>query len=195
MDTQNANMKELQRLYDIDIEQINNIDFEKINKLYEETKGKTRYERKRYILSQMTGLFQDEESAKSYVEINIRRKIKNLIYRRIRMCRKAYLNDMNYLCTFTYDDKLHTEESFEKTLKKCLQNFSVRKGWKYMGVWEISPNERLHFHGLLYIPEDGMVGELKVRKDYSTKQHKMQETTYNTFFEKRFGRNDFREII
>ena len=51
------------------------------------------------------------------------------------------------------DDKLHTEQSFKKKLKIALQNFSSRRGWKYMGVWERAPEtNRLHFHGLFKIP-------------------------------------------
>ena len=164
-------------------------------KLYEEINGKTRYERKQYILSRMKGLFKDEETAKGYVELNIQRKIRNLICRRIRMCRKAYLNDMNYFCTFTYDDKLHTEESFAKALKKCLQNFSVRKGWKYMGVWERGgKTERLHFHALMHIPKKQLTEKLEERREYDFKSRDMKITNSHNFFEKKFGRNDFKEI-
>lgn len=36
-----------------------------------------------------------------------------------------------------------------------------RKGWKYVGVWERSPEkQRLHFHGIFYIPEGTMPGML-----------------------------------
>ena len=39
-----------------------------------------------------------------------------------------------------------------------------------------------------------MIGKIIETKDYSTKTHQMQWTYQNTFFLKRFGRNDFREI-
>jgi queuine tRNA-ribosyltransferase len=39
-----------------------------------------------------------------------------------------------------------------------------------------------------------MKGELAERKDYSTKNHRMQTTLQNTYFEARFGRNDFSPI-
>ena len=39
-----------------------------------------------------------------------------------------------------------------------------------------------------------MKGELIEVKDYSTKAHRMQITTQNTYFNKRFGRSDFKEI-
>ena len=54
--------------------------------------------------------------------------------------------------------------------------------------------ERVHFHGLLYIPKGTMVGEIVERKDYSLKTHNMQITHVNTYFEEKFGRNDFEEI-
>lgn len=76
----------------------------------------------------------------------------------------------------------------------CIRHLSNRKGWKYIGVFERSPElKRLHFHGIFVIAE--MVGELIETKDYSTKSHQMQVTHQNTFFLERFGRNDFKEII
>ena len=39
-----------------------------------------------------------------------------------------------------------------------------------------------------------MIGELVERTDYSTKNHRMQTTLQNTYFEDRFGRNDFSPI-
>ena len=168
---------------------------EVFEKLYQESNGKTRYERKRYILSQMKGLFKDEEAAKNYVELNIQRKIRNLICRRIRMCRKAYLNGMNYFCTFTYDDKLHTEESFKTKLKNCLQYFSKKRGWKYMGVWERGgKTDRLHFHALMHIPKEQLEGKLEEKREYDFKSRDMKITNSHKFFEKKFGRNDFKEI-
>ena len=64
-----------------------------------------------------------------------------------------------------------------------------------MGVFERAPvTGRLHFHALMNIPEGQMVGDIEERRDYSTKSHKMQLTHCNTFFESRFGRNDFAPI-
>ena len=164
-------------------------------KLYAETSNKTRAERKRFILEQMKGLFKDEETAKDYVELNIQRKIRNLISRRIRLCRKAYLNDMNYFCTFTYDDKLHTEESFRKTLLKTLSNFKTRYGWEYIGVWERGKaTNRLHFHGLFHIPEGQLRGDLEMVEDYDYKTHQKTVKYQNVYFLYTFGRNDFKEI-
>ena len=96
--------------------------------------------------------------------------------------------------TFTYDNAKHTEESFRQSLRNTLKHLVSRKGWKYIGVWERSASERLHFHGIFYIPEHAMIGELKQVSDYSTKRHRMQTTYQNTHFSRRFGRNDFKAI-
>ena len=45
-----------------------------------------------------------------------------------------------------------------KSLKNCLKHLSNRKGWKYIGVFERSPEKkRLHFHGIFHIPENAMI--------------------------------------
>lgn len=111
------------------------------------------------------------------------------------MCRKAYLNGMNYFCTFTYDDKLQTEQSFETKLKNCLQYFSKKRGWKYMGVWERGKKtDRLHFHALMHIPREQLEGKLEEKREYDFKSRDMKITNSHNFFEKKFGRNDFKEI-
>lgn len=100
-----------------------------------------------------------------------------------------------FFFTFTYDSKLHTEESFRKCLKKTLSNFCSRKGWKYIGVWERSPaKERLHFHSLLYIPDGTMPEFMFEDNTYSFTEHKRQITLQNMYFKERFGRNDFETI-
>lgn len=64
-----------------------------------------------------------------------------------------------------------------------------------MGVWERAPKtKRLHFHGLFNIPNVQSVGELIEVKDYDTKGHKMQLSYQSTYFNKRFGRSDFKLI-
>lgn len=153
-------------------------------------------ERKLEIMYGMEPYFDTVEKLKWYVDLGFDRKARNLRERRIRMIRKAYLAGINYFCTFTYDDKKHTEDSFRKGLQTCLRNLCYRKGWKYMGVWERSPeNKRLHFHGLFAIPENAMVGMLFEKTDYSLKTHKMQTTVQNTYFNENFGRSDFEQIL
>ena len=146
-------------------------------------------------MEQIKGLFKTKKEAEEFCNANLERKHKNLSTRWLRMRRKANLQEFNYFCTFTYDDKLHTEESFKKKLKKCFQNYSTRYGWRYIGIFELSPeNKRVHFHGIFYIPEGTMPGELFKKRDYNFKTKKMQETWQNTFFNKKFGRTDFERI-
>lgn len=102
---------------------------------------------------------------------------------------------MNYFCTFTYDDKLHTEESFKTKLKNSLQYFSKKRGWKYMGVWERGgKTDRLHFHALMHVPKEQLEGKLEEKREYDFKSKDMKITNSHKFFEKKFGRNDFKEI-
>ncbi len=126
----------------------------------------------------------------------MRRKRNNLIARRIRMTRKANLQDFTHFVTLTYSNELHTEESFKKGLGDCLKNLSKRQGWKCMGVWERSPEkQRLHFHGIFYIPEGMMPGKMIDVNDYNFKSHRRRITHQNTYFNERFGRSDFEEIV
>ena len=139
--------------------------------------------------------FKTDNAVKNYVDSNIERKRRNLIMRRIRLTRKVNLQTFNYFVTFTFNGKLHTEESFRKGLKKTLANFASRKGWKYVGVWERSPKkQRLHFHGLFYIPEGTMPGLMIEVNDYCLSSHRRQITHQNTYFNERFGRSDFEAI-
>ena len=70
---------------------------------------------------------------------------------------------------------------------------ALKKGWLYMGVWERGKDtDRLHFHGLFYIPE--MIGTIYEKKDYNTNKKKIVKSNVNTYFESKFGRNDFQEI-
>ena len=90
---------------------------------------------------------------------------------------------------------MHTEESFRKSLRNTFKHLVARKGWKHIGVWERGGDtNRLHFHGIFYIPPGGMVGEIVETKDYSTKDHRMQTAHQNTYFLERYGRNDFQAL-
>ena len=88
-----------------------------------------------------------------------------------------------------------TEEEFAKKLLNTLYHFSSRKGWLYIGAWERGgETNRLHFHGLFYIPEGTMSGEMEILRDFDTRKRRMQTVQQNTFFAKKFGRNEFRPI-
>jgi len=161
--------------------------------LYKENLDKKPRERNEKIIESLEKYIESKEKLNEFVKVNLERKKRNLIERRKRFARKIYLQEWSYFCTFTYDDKKHTEDTFKTKLSNCLKHFSSRKGWKYAGVWERSPqNNRLHFHALVYIPNNDL--EFVEVKDYSTKTHKMQITYQNKHFLEKFGRNDFEEI-
>jgi len=162
---------------------------------YKGAKAKKKKEKITEITAEIAPHFESEETASAFVAENMERKYRNLIARRTRLVRKINLGEWNYFCTFTYDDKKHTEDSFKRKLRDCFKKLCHRKGWAYIGVWERSPGkERLHFHGLFNIPENAMVGDLTEHRDYSTKARKMQTTMQNTYFNERFGRSDFKPI-
>ncbi len=168
---------------------------ELFNELYQQYLYLKKGERREKLITALRPYFKTDNAVKNYVDNNIERKRRNLIMRRIRLTRKVNLQTFNYFVTFTFNGKLHTEESFRKCLKKTLANFASRKGWKYVGVWERSPEkQRLHFHGLFYIPEQTMPGLLFEKSDYSFKSRHRQITVQNTYFNERFGRSDFEKI-
>lgn len=160
---------------------------------YKDTLAMPKRERKKAIVETMKSDFATEEQAESFVNENMERERTNEIKRRTRLARKLRLQEWTHFCTFTYDDKLHTEESFRKKLSNTLKHFVYRNGWKYVGVWERSPEkQRLHFHGIFYIPK--MIGTIETVEDYNTTTHRMQTSYCNSHFLKHFGRNDFRPI-
>ena len=163
--------------------------------LYKKHQFEPRNRGKQAIYAEMRPYFKSDEEARLFVELNFKRKRKNLIARRIRMTRKANLQNFNFFVTITYDNALHTEESFRKKLKTTLSHFCNRKEWRYIGVWERSPEKkRLHFHGIFYIPEGTLYGEMKDIDSFNFTTRRRQITKQNSFFAKRFGRNDFEKI-
>ena len=165
------------------------------DKVFSDNKDKRRKEKIEILKNEVNEIIKDEKATKEFVKTYMDKKIRNLIERRKRLARKINLGQWNYFCTFTYDDKKHSEESFMKKLKNCFKKLCYRKGWVYIGVWERSPEKkRLHFHGLFYIPDNAMVGELKEVNDYSFSSHTRQVTLQNTYFNERFGRSDFKPI-
>ncbi len=168
---------------------------EYFNELYMKFIDLPKRKRREKIIDEMQNYFPKLEYCENFVDANLERKQRNLICRRVRMCRKANLAGFNYFCTFTYDDKKHTESTFKHKLKACFRNMCFRKNWKYMGVWERAPKtNRLHFHGLFNIPPNAMPGQIIEVRDYSTQFNKMQKTFQSSYFNERFGRSDFKEI-
>jgi hypothetical protein len=165
------------------------------NEYWAEAQELAKNKRHRFLVDKMRPYFNSDIAAKAFVELKTEAKIKSIIARKTRFIRKAYMNDFNYFFTFTYDDKKHTAESFRKSLLICLRNFSSRNGWKYMGVWEHgSKTKRLHFHGLFWVPDGTMPGEILERNDYDFKSHNRKITVQNTYFNERFGRCDVEPI-
>lgn len=172
------------------------VDYE-LDRLYGEAvkAGFNDAELHKYIKDGILEYYPEYPNVDTYVSEGIERQKHNFWQRVKRFRRKAMLHPWNYFVTFTYDDKRETAKSFRQKLGKCLSNLAVRRGWRYMGVFETAPlTGRLHFHGLLFVPEGQMVGYITEKSDYSTKQHKMQITHSNSFFAARFGRNDFKSI-
>ncbi len=162
---------------------------------YTITAGMKRAESLNFLRDNLCHLFDTAESLDDFITYEIKRKARCLHMRKLRFRRKANLNRWSYFVTFTYSDEKHSENDFRRKLRRCLYNLATRRKWRYMGVFERAPETgRLHFHGLLYVPDGEMIGEIFEKQDYSTKQHKMQTTHENDFFAEKFGRNDFREI-
>ena len=162
---------------------------------YKESMLLPKRERKKYIAEKLQSEFETAEQAKAYTAQNLERKKTNAAKRYTRLWRKVRLQQWNYFITFTFDGNKHTEESFRKSLSNTLKHLVSRKEWKYIGVWERGKDtERLHFHGIFVIPENGMIGTLEQITDYDTRKHRKQTTFQNTHFLNKFGRNDFKEI-
>lgn len=167
---------------------------DKFETAYKESLQLPKRERKKYITEQLKDTFKSKEETTAFVAQNIERKKNNAYKRYTRLWRKIYTQvEWHYFVTFTYDSAKLTEQTFIKKLRNTLKHAVNRNGWKYIGVFERSPDkERIHFHGIFYIPQ--MIGTIIEVKDYSTKQHKMQTTYQNDHFLKEFGRNDFKKI-
>ncbi len=161
---------------------------------YKDSQTLPKKERKKYIAKQLKDCFTSEQETQAFIDEQTKRKRTNAIKRRVTLMRKVDLQqDWNYFVTFTYDSNKLNETTFKQKLMNTLKHLVSRKQWKYIGVWERSPEkQRLHFHGIFYIPQ--MIGELKAVNDYDTKKHRRQTTYQNTHFLKHFGRNDFKAI-
>ncbi len=161
---------------------------------YKDSRALPKKDRKKYIAEQLKDCFKSEQETQAFIDEQTKRKRTNAIKRRVTLMRKVNLQqDWNYFVTFTYDSNKLDENTFKQKLMNTLKHLVSRKQWKYVGVWERSPEkQRLHFHGIFYIPQ--MIGTLEQVTDYDTKKHRRQTTYQNTHFLKHFGRNDFKAI-
>ncbi len=165
------------------------------DELYDERTDLKRWELKNELVELMQPYFENGDATRLYVNAGIKRRARNVRLRMLRLRRKVDLNGFDYFCTFTYDDKKHTEQTFQRRLRDTFKKLCYRRDWKYVGVWERGANtDRLHFHGLFSIPEGQMVGELVPMSDYSARKGAIVDTVQNTYFNERFGRCDFKEI-
>lgn len=151
-------------------------------------------ERRSFIKEHLLAFSSNICDIDTYLDKQIIRREKNFYAVKKRVRRKANLYKWNYFVTFTYDSKKHTEDSFMKKLKKCLSNLSTRQKWRYMGVFETSPNGRKHFHGLFYIPNGPMLSKNENVSIYDTINNRRKNIVQNSFFAERFGQNDFSKI-
>lgn len=169
-----------------------NVHEEKVKEIYKESTG-TKKEKIENTINKVNEEIKNIDKSTQIVNETLEKEKRNKIVRYTRLMRKVRLQVWTHFCTFTYDSNKLTEEQFREKFLNCLRHLAYRKKWKYVGVFERSPDiKRLHFHGIFLIPQ--MIGEIVETKDYSTKTHKMQITLQNTFFLERFGRNDFRAL-
>ena len=169
-----------------------NVHEEKVKEIYKESSG-TKKEKIESTINKVNEEIKDIEKSTQIVNETLEKEKRNKIVRYTRLMRKVRLQVWTHFCTFTYDSNKLTEEQFREKFLNCLRHLAYRKKWKYVGVFERSPDiKRLHFHGIFLIPQ--MIGEIVETKDYSTKTHQMQIARQNTFFLERFGRNDFRPL-
>ena len=124
-------------------------------------------------------------------------RCENNYFQRVkRFKQKAYMNDFNYMITFTYDSAKTTERAFSRELKKSLENMTYCYGWRYMGVPERGEKGgRLHYHYLVKIPNEGTSypGKLYARAQWSSKRKRYEIVTTNTYFDQ-WGNSDWRCI-
>ena len=147
---------------------------ETYEKAFQNTIG---FARKWRIIWKLHGeLHQSWISVKDYVS---KRYQHSVIKERIEWMRK-----LNYVFTFTYDDKKHTERSFRRELRKTL----IKLGWEFIGVWKRgSTNGRLCFYAAIYVKGGGMVGMNVVTKEFQRKVGRRVKVIKNTYFGERFG--------
>ena len=92
--------------------------------VYKGAKTKKRKEKFTEIVAELRPHFESEEKTAEFVTAEMERIKRNLVVRRTRLARKINLGNWNYFCTFTYDDKKHTEDSFKKSLRNCFKKNS-----------------------------------------------------------------------
>ena len=161
--------------------------------IYAKEKWKKRWA---IMMDKLEPYIPDYNKRKEFLQVNFKRKRHNLTARKNRFERKCSLNGMNYFVTFTYDDAKMTAEQFKKKLRTYLRNKVNRNGWKYFGVWEgWDGSTRLHFHALMYIPDEELLAKNFVERKYNPVTKQMETHTRNQEFNEKFGLSTIEEII
>ena len=159
---------------------------------YRASVGMKDKKRRKFLAEKLAPYFKNKDELNKFLDYKLQCRERAELMKRIRCVRRASLHGFNYFVTFTYDSKKLSEQDFQKKLLNTLRHFASRKGWKYMGAWERGGDtNRLHFHALMSIPKDMMSGDIERRREYDVKKKRMIEYVTNTFFEERFGRNEF----
>ena len=140
-------------------------------KAYPNASGKKLPYKKRdkFIDEQLKDAIPDDTERKSFIAENNERKDRNRSKKYTLLWRKVRLQRWNYFVTLTFDSAKCTTETFKAKLTDTLKKFVQRHGWKYIGA-------------------------LQTVSDYSTKRKRVQKKLQNTYFLKRFGLNEFKEI-
>ena len=146
-----------------------------------------------YVLEQLMAAHPDAKIIESDVIRGVNRVYRMYLVRFNTLKRKVHMYPWYYFFTFTYDDeKFDSEEEFRSTLTTLLNHLSNRYGWRYFGVFEKGEiGERLHFHGVLFIPQGMMRGTITKQGRYSTKRQQYEYANVNDYFLERFGWNQF----
>lgn len=162
---------------------------------YKEAMALPKSQRFDFYYNYLSDLIPDREQCNRFVQTQLNRKFKNFIYRKLRMIRKINLIRFDYFCTFTYDGSKLNEEEFRKKLGFFLSHKATRDNWKYIGVWERSPEKnRLHFHCLLKADRETIPGDFIKKRIWSSKVKRMRSVLENVYLRERFGVNDFSSI-
>ena len=152
-------------------------------------------QREKFMDEQLQSVISNDTERKAFIAENNERKDRNRSKKYTLLRRKVRLQQWNWFVTLTFDSSKQTAETFKAKLTDTLKKMVQRHGWKYIGAWEHGlATERLHFHGIFVIPDSEMIGELVSVSDYSTKRKCVQKKLQNTYFLKRFGLNEFKEI-
>ena len=98
--------------------------------------------------------------------------------------RIEWMKRLNYVFTFTYDDKKYTERNFYRGLRSTLAQI----GWEYIGVWRRGgKGKRLYFYAAIRVNGGGMYEMNSFLKEYKRAAGRRKRVLKNIYFSERFG--------